>query len=237
MRIVVNHLTRMQPGYICVAGLDLATGRHVRPCLPHGRLPARLLSRYGGVFDIGAVVDLGATTAAGHPPETEDHLFDPRQLRRLMDPAPREYWDRLVRCSANRLTDLFGRELRPEGRGGCAVAPGHGIASLGCLVPTGRPRLGLRPEPGRRAQVRLELTDGHLAPNVGVTDIRFYGADHATPDPRVVERVAARLAAGELAILSVGLSRPFAPRLDGPELHWLQVNGIHLEGDPLWRLG
>jgi hypothetical protein len=33
MQIVINHLTRMQRGFMCVAGVDLATGRHVRPVL------------------------------------------------------------------------------------------------------------------------------------------------------------------------------------------------------------
>ena len=38
MKIVVNHLTRMQPGYICVAGLDFQTNAHVRPVLAGSRL-------------------------------------------------------------------------------------------------------------------------------------------------------------------------------------------------------
>jgi hypothetical protein len=33
MLILVHHLTRMQPGFICVAGLDADTERHVRPVL------------------------------------------------------------------------------------------------------------------------------------------------------------------------------------------------------------
>ena len=37
-------------------------------------------------------------------------------------------------------------------------------------------------------------------------------------------------------LLSVGLTRPFAPSPDAPPIHWLQVNNIHLEPDPCWRL-
>jgi hypothetical protein len=33
VKIVVNHLTRMQQGYICVSGLKLGTCHHVRPIL------------------------------------------------------------------------------------------------------------------------------------------------------------------------------------------------------------
>ncbi|MGH3145870.1 MAG: hypothetical protein ACRDTR_08730, partial [Rubrobacter sp.] len=71
MRILVNHLTRMQPGYVCVAGLQLDTPNHVRPVLRRGRLTTGLLGLNGGPFDIGAVVVLGPATYAGHAPELE----------------------------------------------------------------------------------------------------------------------------------------------------------------------
>src|SRR5215210_1099974 len=59
MRILVDHLTRMQPGYFCAAGIDLESGRHVRPVLRRGRLTTDLLGTNGGPFDIGSVLDLG----------------------------------------------------------------------------------------------------------------------------------------------------------------------------------
>ena len=37
-------------------------------------------------------------------------------------------------------------------------------------------------------------------------------------------------------MLGVGLTRPFAPTAGEPPLHWLQVNNLHLEDDPAWRL-
>ena len=40
MKIVVNHLTRMQRGYICVAGINPDTGHHVRP-IPENDRPRR----------------------------------------------------------------------------------------------------------------------------------------------------------------------------------------------------
>ena len=56
MRIIVNHLTRMQPGYICVAGVDVSSGQHVRPVL-RGRLTTDLLTLDGGPFDIASLVE------------------------------------------------------------------------------------------------------------------------------------------------------------------------------------
>jgi hypothetical protein len=135
-RIVVNHLTRMKPGYICVAGLDLVTGRHVRPVLP-GRLTTALLARHGGPFDIASIVDLGPTQYCGQAPETEDHLFDPRRVTRIGTMGPEEFWKRLVAASATRLVDIFGHDLTQQGSSSAGVPPGKGIASLGCLFPKG----------------------------------------------------------------------------------------------------
>ena len=95
MRILVNHLTRMQPGYFCVAGIDPETKAHVRPVLRHGRLTTDLLSTVNGPFDVGSVVDLGPATYAGHAPELEDYRFDPASARWLFDEEPDDYWDAL----------------------------------------------------------------------------------------------------------------------------------------------
>ena len=88
LQILVNHLTRMQPGYFCVAGIDVNTEAHVRPVLRRGRLTIDLLSTGGGPFDVGSVVDLGPATYAGHAPELEDHRFDPSSTRWLFDDEP-----------------------------------------------------------------------------------------------------------------------------------------------------
>jgi hypothetical protein len=78
MKIVVNHLTRMRGERICVAGVDWATAEHVRPVTgPTSPLTRELLRSSGGLFEIGAVVDLGPVAACGQPPETEDHRFSP----------------------------------------------------------------------------------------------------------------------------------------------------------------
>jgi hypothetical protein len=36
-------------------------------------------------------------------------------------------------------------------------------------------------------------------------------------------------------ILSVGLTRPWRKQEDTAERHWLQVNNVHLQDNPLWR--
>jgi len=68
-------------------------------------------------------------------------------------------------------------------------------------------------------------------------DIRLFANDYVTPDMDVMKRVNERIQAGIGVILSVGLTRPFTPSPELAPQHWLQVNNIHLEDNPIWPLG
>jgi hypothetical protein len=232
MQILVNHLTRMQPGYFCVAGIDVNTSRHVRPVLRHGRLTTDLLRTNGGPFDIGSVVDLGPTTNAGRPPELEDHLFDPTKARWLSDDGPEGFWDSLAKVAHEDLAEIFGPVLELWDESG-TVDIGEGEGSLGCLRPEKQPWMYV----DHRGTVRLVLD--YLMPSVdlSVTDLRLYEKDGRTPRRSLVNGMQRRLEAGVGTILSVGLTRPWQKRGDDAQRHWLQLNNIHLRDDPLWQLG
>jgi hypothetical protein len=231
LQILVNHLTRMQPGYFCVAGVDVGTARHVRPVLRRGRLTTDLLRTNGGPFDLGSVVDLGSTTRTGRPPELEDHRFDPSEVRWLFDEDPDDFWNLLDGLAHDSLEGIFGPELELWDESG-TVEVGEGKASLGCLKPEEQPWLYV----DHRGTVRLVLD--YLMPSVdlSVNDLRLYEKDHRTPRRDLASSVQSRLAAGAEVILGVGLTRPWRKRGDDAELHWLQVNNIHLEDAPLWQL-
>src|SRR5215204_1292652 len=231
MRILVNHLTRMQPGYFCAAGIDLESETHVRPVLRRGRLTTDLLSTNDGPFDIGSVLDLGPTTNVGHAPELEDRRFDPADVRWLRDDDPHGYWDALERVARESLEEIFGPALELWDESG-TVDVGEGLASLGCLRPEKQPWLYV----DHRGTVRMVLD--YLIPSVdlSVTDLRLYERDGRTPRRNLVDSVQRRLKAGVETILSVGLTRPWQKWGDTEERHWLQVNNIHLEDNPLWQL-
>jgi hypothetical protein len=222
----------MQHGYICVAGVDVDTNRHVRP-EAYGRLSLRLLARHGGPFAIGHVVDLGATTPTGRPPEVEDHRFEPRRATRRRVVPPSEFWTCLMQVAKPRLADIFGPQLAPRGRRTCGVDAGQGEASLGCLLATGTLDLYLRPRPDKPAQVRMHLSDGDFDVDISVTDMRLYD-DDMSPATDAVRHLAEQLKIGTRTILSVGLTRAFAPDPALPAVHWLQVNNIHPEDNPIW---
>src|SRR5690348_907932 len=103
MQIVISHLTRMQPGYICVAGIEPATGKHIRPVL-NRRLQSNLLRKNGGVFEIGALVELGPTRHVGRAPELEDHEFSVENLQYIQPINATNFWDFVTQTSAVRLS-------------------------------------------------------------------------------------------------------------------------------------
>src|SRR6188472_370364 len=133
MQIVVTHLTHMSPGFVCVAGVNLVTGQHVRP-LMNRPLSLRHTAAGGGPFDLGATVDLGYARYQGEPPEIEDHSFMEHNLRALGRVDPLTFWAIVEGGAEVRLQHIFGSTLNQVGTT-CAVERRRGSASLGCLIP------------------------------------------------------------------------------------------------------
>jgi hypothetical protein len=134
MVIIVNHLTRMKEGYICISGIDMKTFQHVRPISKDGNLPRELMKRYGGPFDIAVSVDLGKTEPNPIPPKVEDHIFNPSEAHALpQNVIATEFWEILEGIAKARLLTIFGKQLKREGAKSCGVEMNQGKASLGCL--------------------------------------------------------------------------------------------------------
>jgi hypothetical protein len=219
----------MRPAFICVAGIDPNTGAHVRPVVA-GQLPVGLLQRNGGPFDVGRVVDLGPVRTCGTPPEVEDQLFNPSAARAIGNYQARDFWRLLTRVAQPRLRAIFGRELQAI-RNGAAVTEGTGASSLGCLVPVEQPVLLVNPW----GKVRIQVSDGDFDLDLSITDVRFHEYDQWPANVAAVQDVATRIRAGVRVVLSVGLARAFQAKDDTERRHWLQVNGVHLEDDPVWQ--
>ncbi len=228
MRIIVNHLTRMQPGDICVAGVDVMSGQHIRPVL-RSRLTVDLLARNGGPFDLADLVDLGMVKYCGQAPETEDYYFDQRDARCVRHIPPIHFWEMLQRVARHSLTQVFGPALRPFRRG-CVVDLNAGEASLGCLIPAAPPRLYVNDY----GKIRAIISDGAFTADLSVTDLRFCDTGHKTPKFALIERIDAEMRSGGSFVLSVGLARPWQHPDDIVKRHWLQVNNIHLEDNTVW---
>jgi hypothetical protein len=230
MRIVLNHLTRMDAPRICIAGLDPDTGRHIRPTTDRLHpLTRTLLASEGGPFAIGTLVELGALTPQPEAPETEDHLFRPERARVLGRLSSSRYLELLNGHARHRLDEIFGEEL---GRHNWtyAVDKGCGGASLGVLRV--RRKLDLEID-DRYGKLRLRLNDEQKPAFLPVTDVRFVEADHKTIKADVVADVRARMQRGVGVLLMLGLARAFQKSDDDCERHWLQVNGICMTDNPV----
>jgi hypothetical protein len=232
MQIVINHLTRMQQGCMCTAGIDLETGLHIRPVLDR-QMPIDLLSVHGGPFDIGRIIDLGQTRFVGKVPEVEDQLFEATATRHVGDMPPDAFWQLLERSAQEKLGAIFGPALERIGST-CAINETFGLRSLGCYWAASA-RLFLEDRSSGR-KIRFTFQSGEYAFNLPVTDIRLYTTDHVTPSEAMVERVSARIAALPRVLVSVGLCRAFRKSAEEPSRHWLQVNNIHLPEEPCWKL-
>ncbi|MEQ1829884.1 MAG: hypothetical protein ABL921_28235 [Pirellula sp.] len=224
MQLIINHLTRMQKGFFCAAGIDISSGLHVRPILETG-LRTELLHREGGLFDLGATLDFGPMRFVGRTPELEDRIFDIANLRVVEAPNPAVLRDVCQRVARNALTDIFSRDLEPWGTT-FVVPANQGLHSLGCLW-VERPMLEFSCE-NDVSRVRLIWSEHGRPVAVGVADIRLYEADHRTLVAQEVDRFQDILSRSDRILLSVGLSRPYRKSEDEPAYHWLQINNIHV---------
>jgi hypothetical protein len=223
VRIVVNHVTRMAGSRICVAGIDTATYRHVRPVTPPGDLLTRVLLREnGGPFGAGALVDVGSVAACPSAPETEDHAFDMACARRVSDVDEAAYLELLTALRAAHLGSAFGPELERVGRT-YAVDPGNGDSSLAVLRAESRPALEIN-----GYGLRLWYNDAEPPAYLSVKDVRFFEDDNETIKTSAVEDVNRRLRRGVDAFLMLGLTRPWLKPGETYERHWLQLNGLCL---------
>jgi hypothetical protein len=227
----VNHLTRMKPGFVCVAGVRPPEGPHVRPVLAGQRLRAVLLEQNGGPFDIGNLVDLGPCQSQPNAPEVEDHIFDPNRANIVRALQPEAFWEQLEGVSEDTLTGIFGESLHEQGSG-AAVDLGVGTASLGCLRPS-----TLVLYVNGWGKLRASVSDGAWTLDLSVTDLRLYESDNQTVHERQVRNLQRRIESGVPVIVSVGLARAFRASGDTQSRHWLQVNNIHLEDNPIWTMG
>lgn len=230
MRIVVNHLTRMNAPRICVAGIETETFEHVRPTTPaYDRITRRLLREEGGVFRVGSVVDLGTVRPEPAPPESEDHRFETNRARHIEDLTGPEFVALIDEVAAASLEDGFGPDLERVGWK-YAVEAGKGDRSLAVVKARRRPRLDIDDRYGR---LQLRFDDPDPPTYLSVTDVRFYEPDHTTIRRAVVDDVAKRLRSGVESFLMLGLARAHQTSTDDRKRHWLQLNGLVLVDRPV----
>lgn len=225
MRLVFNHITRMQAPRICIAGIDPESHRHVRPTTPPTDLIKRVLLREElGPIVMGALVDIGPVTPEPSPPESEDHAFQTANVEFVRDLDDQGFLDLLDQVRDADIQTAFGPELENV-RSGYAVEAGSGERSLAVVRACEPPTLIV----DGYGKLRLHVRDLDPAPNLSVADVRFYEADHKTIRRDVVRDVNARIEDGVGLLLMLGLPHAAQMPWDDRKRHWLQLNGLVLE--------
>lgn len=227
MQIMINHMSRLRGNKIAVAGLDLSNpARHVRPML--NEFDAILETRLGGtaVFSLGAVVNLTGASNAKAAHHGDEHVVTYVKARKIAQLHPLEVWRTLGDIAKPTLTSIFGDAVKFESQR-FVIEKYRARSGLGCLriMHTATLYKGYR-------QARLRwVCDGRVV-DCPVTDTRLYDRAGVARD-RTITSLDRRIKEGEALIVTVGLSRGFRRPGGRREFHWIQVNNIYLETDPL----
>ncbi len=240
VRIVVTHLTRMDYPYICAAGLDKSSGQRIRPMPMSRRLSLENLRSQGGAFALGAEVELSLASKESlpSPPHVEDRVF--AGYCYLSQLNSEDFWQLLKEHCApdmgsieSTLQSIFGVELRRHGRT-WIVPEGKGKASLGEIKLKSRDlRLSLEQE---YDDIRASLGIGENE-SIAVNDLRLYKCKGTCWEVDLVHfnRLQELLKQSGEVIISLGLTRPWSKAEGEKRFHWLQVNNIYPDQDPLFR--
>lgn len=229
MQILVNHLTRMKSPYICVAGVNLADGSHVRPVLDKQSRHGKQIHRdtlTDGLFGLGKVVDLGPVTHRPENPQREDHLFALERIQVVSQCDPLGFSQLMESIAKKSLALIFGTSLQKTSSRKIGILGGLGECSLGVYKPK-EAKITQEFNQYGKHEVRLEFEDPDLGDiSSPITDIRLWEDDQITPNKQWVEYARGRLSG---CVLAMGLGREYRGK------NWLQVNNIFLADDPFWE--
>jgi hypothetical protein len=216
MDIVVTDFTDLKNGNVCIAGIDLETGRCIRP-LPHlsrqecqesGVTPRRVLR--------------GNCQGGGQPPHVEDRRH--AGLAAVGWKTEAEFRELLNRSCSPGVCAGFGCEL-PAGE---KHYPRENPPGVSIVTATARLEL-VRFQDGDRVKLKCNLTDasGRLFRYLPVADLLLREYVLGQADPQAACRAINRhLAAQEQVLCRIGLGQPFRVP-DGRDGYWLQLNGVY----------
>jgi hypothetical protein len=218
-QVLITEVTRMTNGLVCVAGIDLATGKMRRPLTEDGSNwdeATWVEKNYLRVGNIVGLTPAAAAAAPHYPHATED--FRCSYVTPLAVASPAQLYQACVETADPDLDTLFAGQLVT----GKYVDDGTKCRSLGCLlVDAARLQVSV---PFDKVQVSWQDPPG-VWHNLSVTEVAI-----RTPEPVIgMSLLNQRLAGvtGNVA-LRLGLARGWAgPQgSHNPKRCYLQLNGL-----------
>lgn len=218
-KIIITDLTRFNnPEKICTAGVDVDTGRLIRPmpylptadCLRLGLLPGSILS---GEF---------TPQKSLKGPHQED--VDYKNLKFVGPCSSQEFEQALRSGLQSSVSAGFELELGP---GQKYVPPQHTVGRSIITIEVAPDAIEIVNDGYKPGKVKVHFTDasGRQFSYMSITDLGFfrYAATHRATDS--LDKLNGFISRQELVYLRVGLSRPWSN--GAVEACWMQVNGIY----------
>jgi hypothetical protein len=232
MDIIVTDLTRLKKNaLVCLAGINLETGKCIRPfqTVPGGRTDylsfeaAKKLKIFPGSYLSSDFIRKPGT----HSPHIEDYIIS-NYLRSPGNATCEDFRKILDTTSHTTISAAFG--IRPENKYFLTTqAPLHSLATLKLNNPSQQFQLILDTKYGPAFKATITDSDSFSMSYLKVTDLGF--VDHLPriqSIPSEAYRLNQFLRGQDTLYVRLGLGREFAPGGDESKRgYYVQVNGIY----------
>lgn len=216
-KMLVTEVTRMKKNnMVCVAGIDIHTGKMIRPLQPGGvnwpqaEWADKDFMRVGNVL----MLEPAAPSPSDKPHATED--FNVSMVTVVAKASPAQVFAACEETADAGFSNIFGDHLIDDKY----VEEYTDCRSLGCLV-VDAADVSVSSSFGKITLVYDD--DHHIRHYLKVTELTFAAQDQAAADA-----LSARIAGHDRIALRIGLPRAW----DGPDRNWdplrcyMQLNGV-----------
>lgn len=230
MEILITDLTYMKNG-ICVAGIDINTGKNVRPVLNFKHIQQEYAEEKNIVPC--AIVEFNVFQRENiQKPHIEDVVFVPHDTRFIRFVTQNEWKNYMDKYSSDSLQSAFNNCIT-ENKG---IPPLSDCGSL-AIVRAQNIKVNFFDSDTDavlpfKCRVSFHCNSGQY--NLPVTDLQFIDYcierfDRGDSRQTVKAEIEKVINESSYIFLRIGLTRPFKKAVDADELCYLQINGIYTE--------
>lgn len=217
--ILVTEVTRMNQGLVCVAGLEIRTGRMLRPLMGDGSNWPEIGWVNSGYMVVGNVLGLKAAAQAvsDYPHRTED--FRVANVKLLGQATTEELFQSCVETASENVNAIFGGNVKNNK----FVEANTNCASLGCVIVRAN-RIQLIED---STKLRISIPAGFFGRHeLALTDLQMKALSVDQQKAAIRGRIDS--SGGKVAI-RIGLARAWGGNLGyvfDPKRCYLQANGV-----------
>jgi len=207
--IVVTEITRFKNTDIyCLAGIDLETGKCIRP-KPY--LKREFIEKNN--IKVGDKLVGYFQELKSEKPHVEDSLF--RNVKKIEGVSLKEFYEILENDSVSSVKDGFNVDI--EGK---KILEGNEPEKSIITLKISSELLDVVRDDYGKIRVNVEDMDGGIYPSLALTELKNY---KKITKYGSVEYINAEILASDYVYLRIGISRLYK------EAYWLQVNGIYCD--------